>query len=420
MADTQDVQQASLTTQPQRLLGLDLLRAAAILLVLIAHCPVPEASASNGVLLTLLTFLKRGGWVGVDLFFVLSGFLVSGLLMREQHKHGTVRVGRFLVRRGWKIYPPLIVFVVFMVPLQRITLGYWPINRLIAQIFFVQSYTPGIQTHLWSLAVEEHAYLLIALAFGLCAFVAKRCQTGMSLQWLPWTIVATLVIVLATRVYNASLGGAYENYAHKFPTHLRIDSILAGVLLAYFYHYHQYTTRVLLKRTRPLLLIGGTLLILPSFIWTSADGSFVYTYGFTTNYLGGLLLLGGMLGCKPTNSLPIRTLSCIGRHSYSIYIWHKTGYYLLLCMLNGQLSDKPTWDGPYALNVLMFFGVAIVLGITLSILIEVPTLKLRDRLSPSRSGTLASIDGGGASKLAQQSSARGGVLAHTSRVQVEV
>src|SRR2546421_10087759 len=88
-----------------RLKQIDILRAFAVLLVLGRHmepCP-PEASA---ILHQFTTIWHEGGWIGVDLFFVLSGFLVSGLLFREYEKYQELRIGRFLIRRGFKIYPP--------------------------------------------------------------------------------------------------------------------------------------------------------------------------------------------------------------------------------------------------------------------------------------------------------------------------
>lgn len=391
MADSSPVQHTLNDTSSRRLVGLDLLRAAAILLVLFAHAPVPEAGDVPAFLAPLLGALKLGGWVGVDLFFVLSGFLVAGLLMREHQQHGTVRVGRFLVRRGWKIYPPLIIFVLFMVPLQRYTLGYWPMNRLISQALFIQNYTPGIQTHLWSLAVEEHAYLLIAFAFGGAAFLAKTKRKTMRVAWMPIAIIAALALVLIARLVTASQA-PFDFYTHQFPTHLRIDGILAGVLFAYVYHYHRPTTAARLAKFRPVLLIAGLVLILPPFVLTRSESSFVYTWGLSTNYLAGLCLLAWFVGCKPRANPLVRALAGIGRHSYSIYIWHMTAYYLLLYAITGRITAKPTWDGPYALNVLLFFGVALLVGTILSVLIEVPTLRLRDRLSPSRSGDLKAAD----------------------------
>jgi len=372
---------------PSRLIGLDLLRALAIVLVLFSHAPVPVEGDLPGVLSAILLALKRGGWVGVDLFFVLSGFLVSGLLMREHQRHGTVKVGRFLVRRGWKIYPPLIVFVVFVVLHNRVTMGYWPVDRFIATALFIQSYVPGMQTHLWSISVEEHAYLLIAGAFGVCAWWGNRRRHGMALGWMPWAIAVAIVLVLVVRVRQAG-AGEFNHYTHLFPTHLRIDGILAGVLFAYFYHYHQARTASLLRRGRWPMLAGGAVLLLPPFVWAAEQSAWIYTYGLTTNTLACVLLLGGTLAWGQARHPLAKAVAGVGRHSYSIYLWHVIAYDLVLCAILGELVAKPVWDGPFALRLSLFMLVAVSVGVGLSVLIEVPVLRLRDRLSPSRSGAV--------------------------------
>jgi len=82
-----------------RNLGLDLLRLLAVSLVMFRHLPGDVGRTAE------LAILFRGGWIGVDLFFVLSGFLISGLLFREHQKTGRLDVVHFLIRRGFKIYP---------------------------------------------------------------------------------------------------------------------------------------------------------------------------------------------------------------------------------------------------------------------------------------------------------------------------
>ena len=194
------------------------------------------------------------------------------------------------------------------------------------------------------------------------------------------------------RRLNTASFSSFSHYTHQFPTHLRIDSILAGVLLAYAYHYHHDTTTARLHKFRPALLIAGVLLILPPFVFNRIDSAFVYTWGLTTNYLAGLCLIGWLIGWHPANSRLVRFFACIGRHSYSIYIWHMTLYFLLLYALTGQVIASPTWNGPYWLHLALFFAVTITLGTVLSVLVEVPVLRLRDRLSPSRSDRLEPMD----------------------------
>src|ERR1700722_15607545 len=97
-----------------RTIQLDLLRALAIVLVLGHH--MPEVPQLSGMPQTFLNAWRQIGWIGVDLFFVLSGFLVSGLLYKEYAKTGGFHLGRFLFRRGLKIYPSYYAFLLFSLP----------------------------------------------------------------------------------------------------------------------------------------------------------------------------------------------------------------------------------------------------------------------------------------------------------------
>ncbi|MSP58983.1 MAG: acyltransferase [Myxococcales bacterium] len=122
--------------------AIDALRGVAILLVLGRH--IPEVLQLPAVVHTALAEWRRFGWIGVDLFFVLSGFLVSGLLFREHQRHGRLFAGRFLIRRGFKIYPGfyLLLFATWLV------LGRWlPPHALLSEGLFVQNYWLSAWAH---------------------------------------------------------------------------------------------------------------------------------------------------------------------------------------------------------------------------------------------------------------------------------
>src|SRR5262252_1494496 len=135
-----------------RIKRLDILRCAAVLLVVTGH---------SGIF--FLT--SKVGWVGVDLFFVLSGFLISGLLYSEYKKRGDISFRRFFIRRGMKIYP---AFYVMLLATYVGQLLFWhappqPFSSYLREILFVQNYRFAIWGHTWSLAVEEHFYIALAL-----------------------------------------------------------------------------------------------------------------------------------------------------------------------------------------------------------------------------------------------------------------
>lgn len=147
---------------------LDVLRGTAILLVLGRHLP-EGTTPIRGFIVGILSLWYRIGWSGVDLFFVLSGFLVSGLLFREYRAEGHVRPGRFYLRRGLRIWPAFYLMIaVSLLLLWRTT----RLSQVLIEVFFVQSYfSKGcLWMHTWTLAVEEHFYLALG---ALTYFLAK-------------------------------------------------------------------------------------------------------------------------------------------------------------------------------------------------------------------------------------------------------
>lgn len=170
-----------------REIELDFLRGLAILLVLDYHAPVRWMTAPFHWL-----GFPNFGWVGVDLFFVLSGFLVGGLLIKEWRTQGRVDSRRFLLRRSFKIWPQYYVFLAVM-----LVTGHRNWHELRGNLLNLQNYLGGVP-HTWSLAVEEHAYLL--LAFGLAW--AARAQVRMRV--LAMGIGVVCVVVVAGRLVLTS------------------------------------------------------------------------------------------------------------------------------------------------------------------------------------------------------------------------
>lgn len=112
-----------------RLRHIDFLRGIAILLVLLRHKFLFQATTNIG-------------WIGVDLFFVLSGFLVSGLLFKEQIQHGQIKPIRFLIRRGFKIYPIYYLTYILYIPL-LIYQNKFDVKSMLIDFTFLQNYTFG-------------------------------------------------------------------------------------------------------------------------------------------------------------------------------------------------------------------------------------------------------------------------------------
>lgn len=342
--------------------SLDVLRAIAVLLVLGRH------HTGNDL-------LHRVGWIGVDLFFVLSGFLVSGLVFDEVRRTGTFCPWRFLVRRGFKIYPSF--YALILVSAVHMHYAGWGMSRMqhLAEIFFFQSYHEGLWPHTWSLAVEEHFYFLLVAA----VVVVLGARLRFTWKRLQVIAIGVFVACLFLRVLAAQDPEAGIRIK-LFATHLRLDSMMAGVLLAAWYRYRPLSFHLtFVTRSRylwPVLLVAMT----PALVLEVED-PIVTTIGFTGLWIAGGIAVG--LAVAPpsatTGSLftpVLRMLAWIGGISYTIYLWHM----FVLVGQNGIIGTTGWTLGEF--DLLVYMAMSIGVGWVAAICIERPFLTIRERLFP--------------------------------------
>ena len=353
------------STRDQRL---DILRAVAVLLVLGRHVP-------------FFPYWTKIGWIGVDLFFVISGFLISGLLFEEFTSFGAIRMRRFYLRRALKIYPPFycMIFVTILVswylhdPIRLEEVG--------AELLFMQNYFKGIWDHTWSLAVEEHFYLMLPPM--LCLMI--RNNSANPFRRLPSVYCLAASVILVMRLFTAD-----TNFHHYFyPTHLRLDELLLGVVISYYRHFEN---GAFVRVARwPLLPAASFLLILPA-LSLPVENHFLHTVGLTMLALGfaGILMTFTIRGrnaseLKVSGTIP-RALAGIGVYSYSIYLWHVPVMAWGLPLIR-QLAAKHTLTlRLFGVSYFfMYVAASIVVGIGMAKLVEMPVLAWRDRFFPSRS-----------------------------------
>jgi peptidoglycan/LPS O-acetylase OafA/YrhL len=348
----------------RREIELDFVRGIAILLVLDYHSP-------RTVLLTPFTLLgfPNFGWCGVDIFFVLSGFLVGGLLVREWELHGRIDAKRFLIRRAFKIWPQYYVFL-FAILLT----GHRPLRELWGNLLNIQNYTGGI-AHTWSLAVEEHAYLLLLALFT----IAPRLK--LSIRHLLLAIASLSALVLVWRFVLAAHG------TDAFPrTETRIDGILYGLILAMLYH----TAPKTFGRLQSLrwLWIAIVTIALLDFRFIPLKQWWTGPLSWLCADAAGVALLFLLYRHKKSHKRPVlyRLVAWIGLYSYGIYLWHISFMALVLA----TVQRLPTRLGTaLELTAPTFLGITI--GVLTTKLIEFPTLSLRDRLIPKRIDSAVSV-----------------------------
>lgn len=347
----------------KRIIGLDALRGVAVILVIFRHSDLENR------------LLHHFGWLGVDLFFVLSGYLISDLLFKELKQGHSINLKRFLFRRAFKIFPPFYAFILITVLINSILDSNWvfDIKELFAELFYVQNYFPRIWLHTWSLAVEEHFYFI----FPIILILLSRKRLIENNHVMISSIVLLIILSLILRcIYSFPHRG--DDFYGFTQTHLRLDGILLGILLSYLLNFTELLK--LSARRNRLLLLPLILLILPGFYF-KAGGFFMNTFGLTLVNVGFAIAVFLSLDLTKVagNTLwtylkiPLNILCFVGVNSYSIYLWH-----LNAKDISGTLSGYTS-----AQVTLIYFALSILLGVVMSYLIEKPFLKLRVRLNDS-------------------------------------
>jgi peptidoglycan/LPS O-acetylase OafA/YrhL len=368
-----------MTAEKKRLRELDFLRGIAIVLVLFRHQFVSD-------------FTQKAGWIGVDLFFVLSGFLVSGLLFKEYQRFGNIRPGLFLIRRGFKIYPIYFLFyVLYLGPI--VIKRKFDLGGFLSDMFFVQNYVRGwgyAYAPSWSLAVEEHFYfgfamlMLVGISANMFNVAEEKAKSTISAFEL--LTVAVMVLCLFLRIFSNL---HFPEYGARLitMTHLRIDSLLAGVLISYWYHFRHAAFVRFINANKKILLAVVVILVSFTPLLEYTESFFAKTIGFTMLYTAfGIVLAWFLADPKINNRLDamltprvVGAVSKIGFASYSIYIIHTfVNYVFALGLQLGGLSV------PSIVVFVATSAISIGCGLAMTAHVEKYFLSLRDRYYPAR------------------------------------
>jgi peptidoglycan/LPS O-acetylase OafA/YrhL len=367
-----------------RVFGLDLLRAAAIMMVVCSHGFVvlyPHFGDALGV-------FGHGGFYGVELFFVLSGFLIGQILLRtgvELSKAGNVAF--FYVRRWFRTLPLFFLFLIVNVVFERSFRAHAVnLREGLSHAFFLRNLTGFHMTFFpesWSLAIEEWFYLLFPAALWLGLKFTKRFGAvflSAAFMFLMFSTIARLV--------------AAVNPANRWEDELRMvviyrfDALMIGMLGAWV------ATRFPKAWLRAAFLcaLAGLVLLLAMYatLWKFENGHlafgddnyFARTFRFTLVSLGFALLLpwasASKLAAENVGSMAVRKIAL---WSYSLYLVH-----LPLFLLVSHAGFGPDHPMPLTEALASFafqIGGAIILSAFLYRFFEAPCTRLRERAAPA-------------------------------------
>ncbi len=340
--------------------NLDGLRAIAALFVLLIH-------GSYGYF--------AGGWIGVDLFFVLSGFLITLLLENEYVNNQHISISKFYIRRILRLLPALIFCIVLANVLNLFSTDHSNRNHWISSLAALFYFTNilnisvlGNLSHLWSLSVEEHFYLFWPLLMTIL-FVRTSKKIQIRLLFSVILIITIIKIILS---YNdfIYIKNIFVIDIYRF-TFFRMDCLLTGALIGLMYpSLNKISVGFSNKKYSYLLLFMG--FTFTYFLFTLSENSLFYKSGgfFIVNVLCAILVF---IATKiPNHSLlSNKLLSWLGVRSYGIYIYHFPIFLLY------EVLRVPSNISNYLLVSFLRFSTTILIAAISYTYIEKPFLNLK-------------------------------------------
>jgi peptidoglycan/LPS O-acetylase OafA/YrhL len=370
-----------------RLPGLDLLRAFAIVWVMLFHTYLIGGLGPDW------GWLERFGWMGVDLFFALSGFLIGRQVLAPLARGERLDFGDFYLRRALRILPALwVVLALYLAfPVLRERPGLEPWWKFVTFLFNVTvDYRNPAFSQFWSLCVEEHFYLLFPT---LAVLLVPRLRTRGFLILCVMMVVAGVFLRGGIWIADAKaqqLGAPTRNWFIEdiyYPTWNRLDGLLAGVMLAAWQVFRPDTWQRWQRRANAVLIVGIGLVGLAMWLFRERAGLTGNAVGWPVLSAGMALLVFAGAG---RNSLIGRWYvpgaGWLALTSYSLYLIHKMAYGLVDRWLGSAL------EGQVVLTIMAYAVATLLAGAVLHYAVERPGLRLRTYWQRSRRAELAPLE----------------------------
>lgn len=306
---------------PGRIPSLDGMRAASIVLVILGHNRLwhPWGTAPQ---LEPLVGLVSNGDLGVSVFFVISGFLITTLLVREVEATGTVGLRNFYLRRAFRIIPAYYVFLLTLMALSWGRVIAVPAGTMWSSVLFLRNYLTPVEhstdwytAHCWSLSVEEQFYLFWPV-----------CLAALGRRRAVWLSSGLIAVAPLSRITTYALWPDMRREIN-YLLHTRVDTLMWGCLVALLFDSVAFSAlRVKLYRLRVPLIAALFVSIASPWLRQRFQGAYLFTVGYgaegaciTAVMLWAVECSGGIIG----RLLNCRPIVHLGTVSYSAYLWQQ-------------------------------------------------------------------------------------------------
>lgn len=353
------------------------MRTLAILLVFLFHYgnifPHPQWTNTLG----------KFGWTGVDLFFVLSGYLIASQLFQQVEIRKTVLLKPFFLKRFFRILPAYIVVVniYFLFPYVHEREALAPLWKYLTftQNLGLDLRTQGTFSHAWSLCIEEHFYLLLPfILYALVYFKAMKRSY--------WLLVFFFLAVFFTRLYCYEIllkpeeesdfyGVLWLKWIY-YPTYCRLDGLLIGVGIAALLQYKPTLSKRILQHGNKLLLLS-ILILAGAYLLCLDEQSFEASiFGFPVVSIGyGVMVLSALSCTSFLYSFQSYVTTKVAAFSYGIYLVHK----FIIHITQDQFARLGVEEDSNLMFIICVLTVLLAAWV-LNLLIEKPFLRMRNKI----------------------------------------
>ncbi|WP_091803267.1 acyltransferase [Lysobacter sp. yr284] len=361
--------------EAHRLPGLDLLRAAAVAWVMLFHSFLNEGPDEG------LTWLCHYGWMGVDLFFVLSGFLIGSQVLAPLARGERLSFGGFYLRRAFRILPAFlaVLAVYLLVPGFRESPGLesaWKFLSFTLNLLIDYRQNQAF-SHAWSLCVEEHFYLVFPL---LAWWLMRRSSTAAFVAICASVVLGGIALRAGVWLHDVETEGPVGESARSwfaediyFPTWNRLDGLLAGVVLASLKIFRAQWWRRAQAYANGALLAGLGVVAVAMWLFRERTGLLANAIGWPVLSAGfALLVFAGATRASWIGRWSIPGIGWLAATSYSLYLVHKGVFHVVDESVGDQLAG-------HSLVAFAVYGLAaLAAAAVLHYGVEQPFLRLRD------------------------------------------